>query len=750
MPVVGGGVVPWVVSGRSAGGLAAQAGRLAAWAAARPGLDAADAGWSLAATRSVFEYRAVVLGTGRAGLLAGLGAVAAGEPGEGVTAGSVPAGGAGRVVFVFPGQGSQWAGMGAELARSSPVFAGRLAECGAALAPYVDWDLLEVLAGAGGAPGLEAAEVVQPALWAVMVSLAAVWQAAGVGPDAVVGHSQGEIAAATVAGILPLADAARVVAVRSRALSGLGGAGGMVSVVMPEAAVRELLARWPGRLSVAAVNGPAATVVSGDPAALGEFEAELSARHVLRWPVPASDFVAHSAQVESLAAVLGGELAGIRPSAGHTRLFSTAESRWADGTALDAAYWYANLRRTVRFADAVRALAGEGYRVFVEVSPHPVLTAAVTETVQQGPGDTALVTGTLDRQDACPARLLAALARVHVHGVTVDWAAVLGTGQRVSLPTYAFQRQRYWPAPPPAVPAGGTGTAAEARFWAAVEGGDLPALSETLAVDDRERLGELVPALAAWRRRERDQSAIADWWYRIAWVPVAEPAAAMLNGTWLVVSPAGPSAESAAGGCAAALTARGAQVLFLEVATHELDRVALAALIGQRLTAAGRTAVNGVLSLLAWQEGPLEAYPWLAAGLAGTQALVQALGDAGTGAPLWVLTSGAVATGPGEALTSPVQGQVWGLGRVAGLEHPDRWGGLADLPPVLDERAGGRLCAVLAGCGEDQVAIRSAGVLGRRTGSRYRGRKATMSGCPAAACSSLAGPAASAAGPPGG
>ena len=157
--------------------------------------------------------------------------MAAGEPAAGVITGSVPAGGAGRVVFVFPGQGAQWVGMGRELAAASPVFAARLAECGRALAPYVDWDLLDVIAGAEGAPGLESAEVVQPALWAVMVSLAAVWQAAGVAPDAVVGHSQGEIAAATVAGILTLEDAAQVVAVRSRALSALDAEGGMVSVV---------------------------------------------------------------------------------------------------------------------------------------------------------------------------------------------------------------------------------------------------------------------------------------------------------------------------------------------------------------------------------------------------------------------------------------------------------------------------------------------------------------------------------------
>ena len=447
--VLDAGVVPWVLSGQSAGALRAQAERLRTYVTGRPELSPADVGFSLAANRSAFRFRAVVTGSDRAELLAGLGAVAAGEPAAGVVTGVVsPGGDAGRKVFVFPGHGAQWVGMGRELAAVSPVFAARLAECGRALAPHVDWDLEETLAGADGAPSLHRAEVIQPVLWAVMVSLAAVWQAAGIAPDAVTGHSQGEIAAACVAGILSLEDAAKVVALRSRALTGLAGVGGMISVVMPAEAVSELLAPWAGRLSVAAINGPLATVVAGELGALTEFEAKLSARRVPRWRVPEQDFVAHSAQVEALEDPLRSALAAVRPRAAQVPFYSTVTCAWMDGAELDAGYWYANVRQTVRFAEAIRALADSGHQTFVEVSPHPVLGGAIQEIIEDlGPTAAPVICGTLLRDDGGARRLLCGLGQVYVHGGAVDWSAVLSDGHRVDLPTYAFQHQRYWPRP---------------------------------------------------------------------------------------------------------------------------------------------------------------------------------------------------------------------------------------------------------------------------------------------------------------
>ncbi|QKG19194.1 type I polyketide synthase [Actinomadura verrucosospora] len=707
VPLVEGETSVWLVSGRTADGLAAQAGRLREFVVARPQLDSVDVGWSLATTRSVFEHRAVVVGGDRGELVAGLAAVATGQPAAGVVTGAVPAGGPGRVAFVFPGQGSQWLGMGRELAASSPVFGARLAECAEALAPFVDWSLADVLAGAEGAPGLESADVVQPVLWAVMVSLAAVWEAAGVQPDAVVGHSQGEIAAACVAGILSLADAAKVVVARSRALSRLDAEGGMLSVVMPAAAVSELLSEFEG-LSVAAVNGPAATVVSGDRTELQELERELSARHVLRWPIPETDFVAHSAKVDPLQDALAEELAGIEPVAGRVLLWSTVTGEWMDGPELDGGYWFANVRQTVRFEDAVRGLAEAGYRTYIEVSPHPILTGPITETIDDTDTAPTVVTGTLDREDAGAARILTVLARAHVAGVPIDWRAVLGSGQRVDLPTYAFQRRKYWlRSGETAVSAGVAADGGEdARFWAAVEDGDVGELAAGLEAEDRRRLGEALPVLATWRRRERERSAIGHWWYQTVWAPIAEPASSLLSGTWLIVT-SPDTARDRTDQCAQALRARGAHVVVIEV-PRTLDRDSLAAHLASSLAADSEVVDThaGVVSLLA--DGDAND------GLARTLSLVQALGDAGIDAPLWMLTEGAVAVGADEVLARPVQAQVWGLGRVVGLEHPDRWGGLVDLPSVWDERVAARLCGVLAGCGEDQVAIRPAGVLARR------------------------------------
>ncbi len=440
-------VVPWVVSGKSGAALAAQAARLADFVYADAGLGAADVGAALAG-RSVFEHRAVLIGADRAELVAGLAALARGEQARAVVAGRAAS--VGPTVMVFPGQGSQWVGMGAALLEASPVFAEQMGLCEQALAPFVEWSLTEVVRGVPGAPGLGRVDVVQPLLWAVMVSLAALWRSVGVVPDAVIGHSQGEIAAATVAGGLSLADGAAVVALRSRLLVGLAGAGAMASLGCGQARARELIAEFGDRLSIGAVNGVSAVVVSGEADAVEQVMARAEAQGVRVGRIEV-DYASHSAQVEPIREPLGQALAGIEPRSSGVAFFSTVTGSLLDTAGLDAEYWYRSIRHTVQFERAVRAAADSGYRVFVESSPHPVLLADIEATCAEG----VVVIPSLGRDDGGLDRFWMSVGQAHVAGVGVDWRAVVSGsgGGWVELPTYAFQRQRFWLAP------GSTGSA---------------------------------------------------------------------------------------------------------------------------------------------------------------------------------------------------------------------------------------------------------------------------------------------------
>ncbi|MEU4746623.1 acyltransferase domain-containing protein, partial [Actinosynnema sp. NPDC023658] len=313
------------------------------------------------------------------------------------------------------------------------VFREHIDACADALAPHVDWSLVDVLRD----DALDRVDVVQPALFAVMVALAGLWRAHGVVPDAVVGHSQGEIAAAHVAGILTLEDAAKIIALRARALMSLAGHGGMVSVALSPERATAYLERLPGRLTVAVVNAPGAVVVSGNSHDLAELLAACAADDIRARALPV-DYAAHSVEVEALRDRLRRDLAGITPRSAAIPLYSSVTGEPA--TDLDADYWYRNLREPVRFDQATRTLLDHGHGVFVEVSPHPVVTSAVEETADHAD---VLVTGTLRRDQ--PHEFRAALARLHVRGVEVDWRPLFPAGVTPApLPAYPFQRQPFW------------------------------------------------------------------------------------------------------------------------------------------------------------------------------------------------------------------------------------------------------------------------------------------------------------------
>jgi pimaricinolide synthase PimS1 len=393
-------------------------------------------------------------------------------------------------------------------------------------------------------------------------------------------------------------------------------------------------------------------------------------------------------------------------------------------------YWVRQAREAVRFADCARWMASASAVIFTELGPDGVLSAL-------GPAALASAsTGTVGQHDAGnsggvwlpvlragrpePTAVLSAAAEAFVRGVEVDWAEVYaGSGaRRADLPTYAFQRQRYWPGMRPAegMPVAGE-DGAEAGFWAAVDRQDLAGLAGALHVRVDEPLSAVVPILAAWRRRRQLQSAVEDWRYQVTWQPVAGLGdGAVLAGRWLLVTPVALAGSEVAAACTQALAGGGAEVVTVDIGPADLDRQVLTARLRQGVAAGdgdgGRFA--GVVSLLALDEAELAGCAGVAAGVAATLLLVQALGDVGIDALLWALTRGAVLTG-GEPAVRVAQAQVWGLGRVAALEYPQRWGGLIDRPPALTGQAAGWLRAVLAGdTGEDQVAIREAGALARR------------------------------------
>ncbi|MFE6848132.1 type I polyketide synthase [Streptomyces sp. NPDC057686] len=456
------GVLPWVLSARSEPALRAQAARLRDLVAADDSLSAADVGHSLVSTRQLFDHRAVVLGTDREESLAGLDLIAAGADSARALRGAAD-GPSGPVVFVFPGQGSQWLGMGKQLYAESEVFARSIDACAQALAPYVDWSLVDVLTGAEPAVPLERVDVIQPALFSMMVSLAQVWRSLGVVPDAVVGHSQGEIAAACVSGALSLEEAARTIALRGRAaidLSGLGG--GLSAVAAPAAWVHDRLERWSGKLSVAVINGPTSLVIAGDGAALDEFAAMAAGEDVRVRRIKA-DYASHSPQVELIRERLLEDTEGLAPRDSAVKFYSTVTGGLLDTRLLDGSYWYDNLRSVVRFSDVVEGLMQDQGGVFVEVSPHPVLQVAMEEAAD-ALASPPVVVGTLHKRDGSTGQVLASLAELHVRGVPVNWKAVFAAARprRIGLPTYAFQRERYWLAAPDGA-AAANGPAAQAN-----------------------------------------------------------------------------------------------------------------------------------------------------------------------------------------------------------------------------------------------------------------------------------------------
>ncbi|MFE9427031.1 SDR family NAD(P)-dependent oxidoreductase [Kitasatospora sp. NPDC006697] len=428
-------VLPWPLSGHRAAAEQAQAARLLDHLPEHPAVG--DLGHSLSSTRTAFRHRSVLLAGTAAEFREELAALAEGRRTAGRISGIATAARE-RTVFVFPGQGAQWPGMAADLLDSSDVFRASIEAFGTALAPHVDWSLEDVLRARPGAPGLETDDVAQPALIGVMIALAELWGSFGIRPAAVVGHSIGEVAAAVVAGGLSLADGARVAAVQAKAQARIGGVSGLLSVALPLEAVRPRLAQWGERVSVAAVNGPQTVVLGADLETLEQLLAEFTAEGVRARKV-GINVAAHTPYIDQLHEDFRTGLAPIRPRTGTVPFHSSATGGPLDTAELDAEFWFRSLRAPMQFERVIRGLAD--HDAFVELSPHPVLTLPVQQTLEAA-DSAAVVVGSIRRDGDGPQRLLTSLAELHTQGVAVDWRpAFPGDAAVVDLPTYPFQRE---------------------------------------------------------------------------------------------------------------------------------------------------------------------------------------------------------------------------------------------------------------------------------------------------------------------
>ncbi|MBL7625630.1 acyltransferase domain-containing protein, partial [Frankia sp. CN6] len=780
--------LPWPLSARTGPALARQAARLRAHLAEHPDLRGVDVAYSLATHRTRFDERAVLVAADRAGLLRGLRALETGSPDASVARGRRRP--TGPVAFLFTGQGSQRPGMGRALYERYPVYADAFDEVHAALDPHLDRPLRSVVhADPRVAPETAAlihqTRFTQPALFAHEVALFRLVESLGARPDHVAGHSVGELVAAHVAGVFTLADAAALVAARARLMAGLP-VGAMSGLDATEEEIAPLLADRADRLAVAAVNSPRSLVVSGDPAALAEVEEiwRAGGGRARRLTVSGAFHSPHTDALLPAFREVAATVAYRPPAIGIISNVTGRPARPDEITTPD--YWTRHIRATVRFADSVTALAGLGVDTFVEIGPDATLTtltervlaerppagapapgatsAGITSPGVASPGDaparrTVVATARPDRDD--DEALLLALGSLRARGHAVDFAPLYApyAPRRVDLPTYAFDRRRFWLDVPVTGPSGDAGEAGrggeparpgERRFWDLVDGEDAAALAAALRVDPDASLRSVLPSLAAWRRS-------AHWRYRVAWNRLADTAGGgALDGRWTLLIRPDQADEPLVAAIGAALRRHGATV------EHHLDGAGRAARpdahatpaaaadaavdIAATVNGAGRPRpaepLAGVLDLRALPRELADATArWPGeAGEPGqgrqrgeitwpgeiVEAARDVLAEAGADTRVWTVTRGAVAASPADPPPDPDQARVWGLVSRLTADRPADLGGLADLPAAnggsggaveaaaVGEAAVERLVRALAEGTGEQVAARADGLFARR------------------------------------
>ncbi|MFL5358353.1 SDR family NAD(P)-dependent oxidoreductase [Archangium sp.] len=638
------------LSARSEEALSALVRRYADHLTDHPNLDAADVCFTANTTRARMPHRLSVVGGSSQALATGLSAFASGRKTEQVVQGkaghSAP-----RVAFLFTGQGSQFPGMGRRLYETSAVFRDALERCAARLKPKLD--LFSVLYPKDGVPSpIDQTAYSQPALFALEYALAELWRSWGVVPDAVMGHSVGEFAAACVAGILSMEDALELIAERGRLMQALPAGGVMATVFATEAQVVPLLAPYRDRASIAAYNAPGQLTLSGAADAVERIISALESQGIAARKLTVSHAF-HSPLVDPMLDALEAKAARMRWKAGQIPLISNVTGRpVGPGELGSAGYWRRHAREAVRFQEGMESLRGLGIDAFVEVGPHTTLLGLGKACLGEGPEW--LPSLRKGKDDA--EQMRAALGHLFVRGLALDWRRVDPelARRKVALPRYPWQRQRYWA---------------------------LPEVSTSVA----SVRAEASPARAAKGEL-----------YGLEWQPAARlaPSSSPAPGTWLLLCDRGGVGKQ----LAARIEAQGLSCVKVDAN----DTAGLGRLWRERFSVASPCA--GVVYL-----GGLDVTGVDGAGIREACASVASVlrvvdGSQEPGGRLWIITRSAQAAGPGVAKVEPAQAPLWGLGRTVALESPGRWGGLIDLGP--EEGVDSLWDELRAASGEDQVALR--------------------------------------------
>ncbi len=594
----------------------------------------------------------------------------------------------GGIVFVFSGQGSQWDGMARQLLTDEPLFRSELERCDAAIRAEAGWSLIEQLNTANGAQ-LDQIDIIQPTLFAIQVGLAALWRSYGVLPDAVVGHSLGEVGAAYVAGALSLEDAVRVICRRSRLLRRISGQGAMAVVGLSLDEAEAAIAGYTDRLAVGGNNSPRSCVLSGDPAALDAVLTQLQSRNIFCRPVKV-DVASHSPQVDLLCPDLLAALRDLRPQAPTMPIYSTATGTVFESgrpALLDAAYWVQNLRQPVLFAAAIAKLLHDGRNTFIELSPHPILLTAIDDSMHAA-GATGQTLPSMLRNRAGRITMLESLGTLYAHGHMPDWRGLYPTpGRFVDLPSYPWQRRRFWI------------NATPTRSMPIIE----------ITTHSTQPLPEL-----ALRRAD-------DWFYQVSWRPQPLPALPAITegGSWLIFT----DAEGLGEQLAQRLTSTGQQAILVVPGNSYIRQndtyiqmnpqrpEDLQRLLRETLT--GTAPLRGAIYLWALRaasdvESPPQTAQTLVYGGALHLAQAMAAATLPSTPQIWFVTRGAQAIAGEPAVAA--QAPLWGLGRVLSVEHPELWGGLIDLDPHRSPDEPSALLGELStSTAQEQIALRGTG-----------------------------------------